>query len=82
MLPAAYALNGDRCEATRLIRDLQLDIESGRRPPGITTMWISWAHATLGDTDEAFRWLELATRPRLYRGAAPDRISADDSLPT
>lgn len=80
MLPAAYALNGDRDEATRLLRDLQLDIESGRRPPGVTTMWISWAYATLGDIDEAFRWLELAYVDRVFTVALLRTDFGYDSL--
>jgi adenylate cyclase len=66
MLPAAYALKGDRDTATRLLRALHLDIDTGPRPPGITTMWVTWAYATLGDNDEALRWLELAHADRVF----------------
>lgn len=80
MLPAAYALNNDRDEAVRLLRDLQLDFESGRRPPGVTTMWVSWAYAALGDNDEAFRWLELAYADRVFTVALLGTERAYDSL--
>jgi eukaryotic-like serine/threonine-protein kinase len=80
MLPAAYALNDERDEAVRLLRNLELRIERGHRPPGITTMWISWAYATLGENDEAFRWLEMAYADRVFTVALLKSERAYDSL--
>jgi eukaryotic-like serine/threonine-protein kinase len=80
MLPAAYALNGENVQAVRLLGDLALDAENGRYPPGITTMWVSWAYATLGDKDEAFRWLELAYADRVFTVALLRSECAFDSL--
>lgn len=80
MLPAVHALNGERDEALGLLRDLELGVERGHRPPGITTMWISWAFAALGENDEAFRWLELAYADRVFTVALLNVECAYDSL--
>ena len=65
-LPLAHALNGDRGEAMKLLSDLRLDARSEHGPPGYTSLWVSLAYATLGDIDEALRWLALSYEDRAF----------------
>lgn len=58
-LAQAYASAGKRAEALQLLRSLQLREESGEVLPEFPLIW---AHAALGDHDEAFARLEKAYR--------------------
>jgi serine/threonine protein kinase len=79
-LPMAHALNGDRVEAMNLLKGLRLNVESGRRPPSYTTMWVSGAYAILGNMDEAFRWLELSCADRAFSSVLLNIEHAYDPL--
>ena len=58
-LAQAYASTGKRAEAVQLLRSLQLREASGEVLPEFPLIW---AHAALGDYDEAFARLEKAYR--------------------
>ena len=58
-LAQAYASTGKRAEAVQLLRSLQLREASGEVLPAFPLIW---AHAALGDYDEAFARLEKAYR--------------------
>jgi tetratricopeptide (TPR) repeat protein len=64
-LPWVYALLGRPDEARLKLKALDLH-PTGRGPPTYTVVWLLAAHATLGDKDEAFRWLERAVTDRVF----------------
>jgi Flp pilus assembly protein TadD len=60
MLGRAYTLSGRKDEAETLLRELQERAASEYVLP----MAFAELHASLGNTDEAFRWLEKAYQER------------------
>jgi predicted Zn-dependent protease len=58
-LAQLYADTGKRAEALQLLRNLQLREAAGERLPEFPLIW---AHAALGDLDEAFARLQKAYR--------------------
>jgi TolB-like protein/tetratricopeptide (TPR) repeat protein len=57
-LAHAFARSGQREEALKLVRELKR-IEA-ERPEYVPPFGLIWAYAGLGDTDQAFAWLERA----------------------
>ena len=62
LLGRAYALSGRKDEAETLLRELQERATSEYVPP----TYFAEVYASLGNTDEAFRWLEKAYRERSW----------------
>jgi len=60
MLGRAYALSGRKDEAETLLQELQ----EGAVGEYVSPMAFAELHASLGNTDEAFRWLEKAYQER------------------
>jgi TolB-like protein/Tfp pilus assembly protein PilF len=65
-LPWVCVLMGHVEEARQRLKALDFDPAEGRGPPTYTVVWLVAAHASLGDTDEAFRWLERAVADRVF----------------
>lgn len=61
-LASIYALEGQKAKAKNLL--LQLQAESERLHKGQLFVGIAQVHATLGEKDEAFMWLEKAFQNR------------------
>jgi TolB-like protein/Flp pilus assembly protein TadD len=61
-LAGVYALSGRKDEAETLLQELQERATSGYIPP----IYFAEVYASLGNTDEALRWLERAYKERTW----------------